>query len=175
MSEHQSAEFPKHMPATQLYAAVNAAAAGTHPPFNALSFVDQLGLAGPEPDGLTVIQRLAGDEPLSPASLRAIVGVARVTQALLHRANRRETNSAQEIIAGCIGYAVTRQVMREGDICPAARDIVDACTRDDIIPPDIRARLATSKLQDRPLTDADMEAAEAFLATLDDDAQAPEG
>jgi len=74
---------------------------------------------------------------------RAIVEhLARGAVQLTQRTNEHTANPAEEFMARLLGNIVTRQVIREGDICPGAEMLALVSTRKDLISDDVRARLA---------------------------------
>jgi|GEM_PF-3879328 len=118
---------------------------GTMPTFDGPQLAERLRLAGEEPDHLTLIERFAGSSP-SEAELfsdlgRALVGILRGAEYLIGATNRREANPAEEAVAQALGHVVTQQIIREGDICPRARELALASTRSDLIPAEVRDRL----------------------------------
>jgi hypothetical protein len=127
-------------PATALHMAIAAAEHGEMPPFTQDGLLETLHLDGEEPDGRTIIDRLVGDERNS-TTLRPIRPLNTAATGLIDLANRYETNDAQEAIARAIGGVLTKQITREGDICPGAKRLTLACTRDDIVSPEVRASL----------------------------------
>jgi len=54
---------------------------------------------------------------------------------LIRLTNRREANSAQESITYALGRVLTKQAIREGNICPIAQELIESSTRDDLMPP----------------------------------------
>lgn len=72
--------------------------------------------------------------------------------------NEHGENDAQLTVALALGQVATAQIRREGDICPGARGMVLASTRDDIIAPETRAMVSTdSASTPQALTAADAE------------------
>ena len=114
--------------------AVQQAAHGEGASFSAEVLLGELGLAGDDPDGFTLLDRLtAGNREVH--TMRGAVTLLHNAAMLFRLTNERAANSAQEDIARALGWVLTRQVMREGNICPAAQALVEDCRRDDIIPP----------------------------------------
>jgi hypothetical protein len=120
--------------------AIAAAGQGEMPPFTQNSLLETLHLDGEEPDGRTLIDRLTNDE-INSTTLRTITPLSDAADELLDLANKHETNGAQEVVAKALGGVITKQLTREGDICPDAKYMARTCTRDDIVPPEVRASL----------------------------------
>ena len=139
-------ELKGRVPARVINIALKAARIkGEMPPFTEEALLQALQLDGDEPDGLTLMDRLTAE----PQSL--VVGVVRLVRdvprlianvkALLYAVNADSANDAQEAIAHMLGQMVTRQVLREEDICPLAQAMAMACKREDIISEEVKAKL----------------------------------
>lgn len=63
---------------------------------------------------------------------------------LILTTNERAANEAQETMARMLGDVISTQINREGDTCPGARDMAFLSTREDIIPPEIKEKIAAS-------------------------------
>jgi len=124
---------------------VLATARGTMPTFDGPQLAERLHLTDDERDGLTLFDRFAGSSPSGTELVgnvsRALVALLRGSRYLILATNRHEANPAEEAIAQALGHVVTQQILREGDVCPRARDLALNCTRDDIIPAEVRTRL----------------------------------
>ena len=133
--------FEEQIPAVEILSALNDAQQGVMPGFTAESLVCRLGLEGDEPDNLGIMERFRGGDG-DRRSLRPIARLIFGIDHLIQATNERTANPAQESIAGALGCVVTRQIRREGDICPGARQMALASTREDIIPIDVKERLS---------------------------------
>jgi hypothetical protein len=131
---------PQQPPALELCQAFAAAEDGHMPSFTAASLLCELGLDGERPDGLTLIDRFTGNNH-SVSTFRTIVPLMFYADGLIQATNEYRANPAQEAIAHALGAVVSRQVTREGDICPGAKVMALNSTREDIIPPEVRAAL----------------------------------
>jgi hypothetical protein len=132
----------KKAPIAVLYNALGAAEKGTMPPFTPDSFVESLGLEGDDPDGKVLAERFAGGAWLSIGVLRSLVFLKKRVQTLIAATNEYVANPAQEAVAQSLGAVVTRQLTREGDVCPFAMGMALASTRSDLIPEEVRQSLA---------------------------------
>ena len=156
-------------PVAPVYAIADAMAAADRGEAFALTAEQALAamhLDGDEPDGATLMERLVYADVTEAAytspdvsALRTALGVQYGVRSLIELTNDRTANEQQEGLAQILGAAVGRQVNREGDICPRARELVLSSTRDDIISPEVREAVL---------------AAEAARAAAHDDSDMPE-
>lgn len=133
-------------PARVILSALIDAEYGNMPAIDTDGMLEILKLDGKKPDGRTVADRLLGDSP-QRSDLRAIVGVMMGTHALMVDTNERTANPAQEVLAKSIGTAITRQIVREGDICDAASEIALSSRRNDIIDRSVQRQLLITMYQ----------------------------
>lgn len=127
-------------PVFELSEGLLAAEAGAMPGLTAEAMLAKLGLDGEVPDGLAIMDRLAGGDR-DTATFRSVITLTRQVHDLIFATNTYQANEAQEAWAGLFGAFISTQIRREGDICPGAREIALSSTRDDIISPEIRAML----------------------------------
>jgi hypothetical protein len=118
-------------------AALRDAEAGVAPDFSPEAFVEMLGLGGDKADGLTLLDRLIGNSR-DMDDMRAVVVLKHGAARLIEHTNTGAANGAEEAFAYALGRAVTKQVMREGNICGVAEDLVRSSNRYDIIPVQVR-------------------------------------
>jgi len=118
---------------------------GAMPPFTEAALLEALHLEGDEPDGLTLMERFMGQPKSLAVDITRLLLVMPflVTRAdrLILSVNEGSANQAQEALALMLGAVVSKQILREGDICSTARLMVLDCKRDDIIAPEVRALL----------------------------------
>lgn len=131
------------IPADLVNTALESAANGTLPEgFDAESLSELLGLTGEEPDRLTLMQRFTTNGEGMQA-FRSVALMMAGVKNLIKLTNEHGENEAQLAVALALGRVATSQIRREGDICPGARGMVLASTRDDIIAPETRALVST--------------------------------
>lgn len=104
-------------PAEQLNQALQAASQGNMPGFTTEALLTTLHLDRDEPDGLSLMERLAGEQP-NFHTMRQIPKLWMGASYLIQSTNEHTANEAQEAVAATLGKVVARQVVREGDICP---------------------------------------------------------
>jgi hypothetical protein len=153
--------------------ALNEAESGQMPAFTTESLLRILKLDSDRRDGLVMIDRLIGERGRPPISaLKAVVNIMRSTQLLIAETNGYRANPAQEAIAHSLGAVVTKQVTREGNLCPVALRIAMESQRDDIIPDYVRRGLAVQQaiqtgLLDFPAGQVQAEGAGGFIIEID--------
>lgn len=141
--ESQPGQNQEPTPAEALNEAIVAAEAGQMPRMTSDMLLQRLELTGEEPDKKTLIQRFMNGVPTF-STLRAIPPLIDGAYRLIDATNKRTANEAEEHVTHMIGDVITKQIEREGDICPGARRIAMASTRDDIISPTVKERILTS-------------------------------
>ncbi len=114
---------------------------GDMPPFSADELLKALGLDDDTPDGRTMGDRLTGTKDRSFGVLRGLFLFGRQANRLVSAVNEGTANPAQEALAKALGAAVTAHITREGDVCRRVGTMAADCTRDDLVPPDVRANL----------------------------------
>lgn len=127
-------------PMVTLRNALRDAANGVDPSLTAEGFLADIGLDSDQPDGRKLMPRLLGSGA-TLGSLRAFVHVRTGVRELVRKTNERTANPHEESLAQLLGQVVIRQLTREGDDCPMARQVAVTSLRDDIIPPDLRTAL----------------------------------
>lgn len=83
-----------------------------------------LHLNGAQPDGLTLADRFAGNDNLSPKNFAALMGTVRGIDRLIEGANDGTINPMQKLLAKDLAVIASRQIEREHDVCPLAADFV---------------------------------------------------
>jgi hypothetical protein len=149
MSTAEGSGHAPLLPAVEICQALVAAQNGDRPTFTQDSLLHSLRLDGENPDGLALVDRLSGGKK-GFTVMRAVVSVIKPTIDLLRATNEHTANPAQEELALALGAVVTRQVRREGDVCPGASMMAQSSTREDIIPIDVKLRLADIEATPRP-------------------------
>lgn len=161
MHEFHPPQDQSPMPAQIVNAAITAAETGQMPSFTPESLLATLELDGEEPDQKTLMERFTGGE-IGFRTLREIPQLIANAKRLILKTNERTANTAQEAIAYALGGIVTAQVVREGDICPGARDIAEQSTREDIIPTEVKARIVHNKQRSEATIDTQEDGLQQF-------------
>jgi hypothetical protein len=80
------------------------------------------------------------------SALRAFVLMRGKLTNLAKATNEGTANPAQEKVAQALGAVVSGQVEREGHVCNLVFSLAMTSTREDIIPPELKAQILDTKL-----------------------------